>query len=259
MPRFPFLVTSHAVKARAKAGFTLIELLVVISIIALLIGILLPALTSAREAAQNVKCMSNLRQAGIANQAYLSENKGVYPFAEAPAILAAYDYMDASVHECPSDDTFLWRPVFISPYGDDWYPESVNRSYMYNRVVYGAKQNSAFVPASAMEASEISDTSNAVLVTDCELQEGDEGQLPARLQAWIIKQPMLINGNTFSVQRHFGTSNNILAADGHAESVEVGQYEVQFNPNVTPVEYPYDTRRAMDQQGNMRTWKMNNG
>lgn len=60
-------------------GFTLIELLVVISIIALLVSILLPALGSARSAAQGVSCLSNLRQFGIMFAAYMSDNKQYFP------------------------------------------------------------------------------------------------------------------------------------------------------------------------------------
>ena len=60
---------------RPGVGFTLIELLVVISIIALLIGILLPALGAARAAGRNVKCLSNLKQLGISVYSYAGDYK----------------------------------------------------------------------------------------------------------------------------------------------------------------------------------------
>ncbi len=63
------------------AGFTLVELLVVIGIIAVLIAILLPALSAAREQAKRTVCTSNLHNWGVACYNFATENKGVFPVA----------------------------------------------------------------------------------------------------------------------------------------------------------------------------------
>lgn len=81
-------------------GFTLIELLVVISIIALLIGILLPALGAARSTARSIACGSNLKQIGIGMMAYAADNKDYLPYAV---------YSDAAV----SPDVDRWFQLIV--------------------------------------------------------------------------------------------------------------------------------------------------
>lgn len=64
---------------KVSRAFTLVELLVVISVIALLMAILLPALGRARAAANRTYCAANLRQIGVAMRAYLDDNRDIFP------------------------------------------------------------------------------------------------------------------------------------------------------------------------------------
>lgn len=108
---------------RARRGFTLIELLVVVSIIAILIGILLPTLQAARARTIKVTCSANLRQIGLAVQMYKDHFKDVYPVARympppfvssdtdppLPQTLEAYliaadGSNPRTVYDCPGDN-----------------------------------------------------------------------------------------------------------------------------------------------------------
>ena len=69
----------------ARGGFSLVELLIVVSVLAILVGLLLPAIGVAKDAARSAKCLNNLRNLSLANQLYANGNRGL----SVPAFLSS--------------------------------------------------------------------------------------------------------------------------------------------------------------------------
>ncbi len=109
-----------------KRAFTLIELLVVVSIIALLISMLLPALKGAREQAKQTVCLSNMKNMGLAVQMYVQSNRDAFPlsrdhggFQDGGWINTLEPYAgNKLLYRCPADRSHNWF--------DAAHPEKIN-------------------------------------------------------------------------------------------------------------------------------------
>jgi prepilin-type processing-associated H-X9-DG protein/prepilin-type N-terminal cleavage/methylation domain-containing protein len=209
-----------------SAGFTLVELLVVVGVIAIVIGLLLPALSSARRSVGGITCESNFRQWAMATQMYANENNGFLPrrgqgvgatlqvtrptdwFNALPPLMKGKEYgdVDPTVSTLVSTGTIPRPPdasVWICPQANDM-PGTYYWSFGMNMAlsVWEANQNNG----QPNKITGVGSTTSMVLFADA----------PGN---YCSIYPSKIAGGYNPVARHNNNTVNICFLDGHVETI----------------------------------------
>jgi prepilin-type processing-associated H-X9-DG protein/prepilin-type N-terminal cleavage/methylation domain-containing protein len=154
-------ITMIPARRRPAGAFTLVEILVVVSIIAVLIGIILPSIGKARESGRRVRCVSNLKQLGHAISSYCMDNDGGFPGtapAAAPPNSADWVYWRPTTTTPPEKDPFYFaKSPILKTLGtqdegilrcpsDDAETRAYKYSYVMNYLMTGVSYPAAPVP-----------------------------------------------------------------------------------------------------------------
>ncbi len=227
----PVLVPAESTVAEKKRkGFTLVELLVVIGIVALLISILLPALSRARRAATSVQCLSNLKQLYTATLFYANEWKNVLPRANTEFVINASTNPPTRIEKWHRQLTPYLTTTDNAYY--DWNkvrlyacPSSALPQELQNQIQYGMNQR---IDLGADNASNVKIT-QIMRPTEIYLY-ADKTELD-----WA---PIITHSGTYMPLRRHGSGDhprdnnakaNVVFFDGHCDSISKAETANQRN------------------------------
>ena len=210
---------SRSCPLKKQTAFTLVELLVVISIIAMLLAVLIPALRKARQQAQKVVCLSNMRQMGLVLITYLNDSDYHLPPSSCHVsdpnqywlyILNKYS-QSPLLYRCPSDMSKLFldwsKPIAAQPVTARWSSFEVNNLLDTTVPKYGG-----FNPYN--NVLHIRHLGSCIYVAECPESWTNADHPHAELWQSLQQAKGFVDWN-----RHNGTSNYVFA-DGHVENLK---------------------------------------
>jgi prepilin-type N-terminal cleavage/methylation domain-containing protein/prepilin-type processing-associated H-X9-DG protein len=186
---------------RNRSAFTLVELLVVVGIIALLIGVLMPALSAAREASRSVVCVANVKQLASALQMYANDYKVFIGYVSSTDRKAAlYPYLKMGQNNNDNQSSSVWNCPANSRI-------DVQASYGFNTKLNWQKY------------SRIRATSEKVALCDGGLKEDLTPSLATHM--WSPGTPGSASACRPDYTRHPRQRVGVGFVDGHAEVLEM--------------------------------------